>query len=99
MKNSGCPVPDYMLAMKDRSKREKKRLYQNKEKREDICRSHTYGVVASKRRTKKPMLKKRFTKNDGDDSNACETKINYVSLKRTKTNQMQNGKSKKKRVK
>lgn len=92
MKNSGCPVPEYMLAMKDRSKREKMRLAKNKEKREDICRSHTYGVAAARTMTKKPMLKKRIVKNVDD---AAQSKTNFVSLKRPKTNQMQNGKSKK----
>lgn len=97
MKTSGCPVPDYMLTMKNRSKREKKRLLKNKEKREDISRSHTYGVAAPRRH--KPVMVKRakgVAKSGSSNTEESAPKVNYVSLKRKNVEQ-QNGTSRKKR--
>lgn len=36
IKNSGCPVPEYMLTMKDHSKKARKKLEKTMPEREDI---------------------------------------------------------------
>lgn len=40
IKNSGCPVPEYMLTMKENSKKPKKKLLKTVPEREDINVTH-----------------------------------------------------------
>lgn len=58
IKNSGCPVPEYMLTMKEHSKKAKKKLEKTMPEREDINVTHAARKVKGK--TNKQIDKKKL---------------------------------------
>lgn len=57
IKNSGCPVPEYMLTMKEHSKKAKKKLEKTIPEREDISVKHAAGKKRMNRNADKNKRK------------------------------------------
>lgn len=63
IKNSGCPVPEYMLTMKENSKKAKKKLLKTVPEREDINVTHAAKKVKVDRKIGKKNVNGKSIQN------------------------------------
>lgn len=86
MRNSGCVIPDYMLAMKKVSKRERRKMEKSSSKRDDISTGLSFELNQRKKRkdmiagSKARMIsgkpkRKRISTENGDKNSSKKKKV------------------------